>query len=75
MDEFKLIAGIIEKGGPTAIAAIMALMWWLERKDRKSAQDKMEAILERVVKAMEGTASAFREFRLLWGRKDRDDDV
>ena len=74
MDEvLKFLVGSIEKGGPSAIAAIMAIMWWQERADRKAAQSKYEVILERVVTAMEGTASAIREFRLLWKRDGGDD--
>lgn len=74
MDEvLKFFVAAIEKGGPSAVATIMAIMWWQERTDRKAAQAKYEVILERVVKAMEGTASAIREFRLLWGKRDDHD--
>jgi len=69
-DVLKFAITLIDKGGPAAIAAIMALMWYLERTDRKAAQTKLETVFERVLIAMEGTASSIREFRLMIGKGD-----
>lgn len=30
---------LLETGGPVGMAAVFCFMWWLERKDRKLAQE------------------------------------
>jgi hypothetical protein len=49
----------IVSGGP---ALIFALLWWFERDERKSVQEELKAITERVVIAMTETKSTLATF-------------
>lgn len=39
--DLRLLWDIFQTGGPTAAAVVLLWMWWLERKDRKAAEDQV----------------------------------
>jgi len=51
MVEITALFELLNKGGPYAIAMVFAFMWWLERTERKAAQEKLNATLD----SMKGT--------------------
>lgn len=65
MEEAQLLVGIIKDGGPMAMAAVMALLWWLERKERQDAQNARNQLLERTLTVMNETSNAVRELAAL----------
>lgn len=50
-----------EKGG-APIAAAFIILWWLERAERKEAQEQNSAMVEKVIMAMQETKTALQTF-------------
>lgn len=48
----KLIETIVGAAAATPLLAIFAYLWWSERVDRKTLQEKYDELTERVLKAL-----------------------
>lgn len=40
---------LLKEGGPIAMAAIFAFMWWLERQGAQAARDRQAALEDRIL--------------------------
>lgn len=62
---------IIQNGGPYAIAAVLAFLYWVERTERKEAQDKLNEtnvqFVERLVTAINASSQAMRDVTTAMG--------
>lgn len=74
--------GLIKDGGPYALALIFAFLYWREHQDRKTAEQReretwqsqvkdREALLERIITAMEQTKGALATLSALFTRGER----
>lgn len=64
----------LDKGGPGyALASIFALLWWIERKDRKEAQAEERESGKRSAEGLNNAANAIGDMRIYMGlnRQDR----
>lgn len=72
--ELKDLLELIRTGGPSAIAAIMGVMWWLERGERKDCQEALalthqandafvKATLERALTVISDVNGAIEDVR------------
>ena len=56
---------IIQSGGPYALTAVLAFLYWVERTERKEAQDKLNEVtnefVERLVTAINAASQATRD--------------
>lgn len=55
------LINILQAGG-IGLVPLLGYMWWLERKDRISAQAKLEHMTERVIVAMTETKTSLQSF-------------
>ncbi len=69
-DPLKVFLGIVQTGGP-AMGAVMTILWWLERQERRSLQKERDGLLERVLSSMNTTATSMNA--LVAGTERRDD--
>lgn len=69
------IFDLLETGGPIGMAAIFCFMWWLERKDRKTAQEQIfelaTASIETSIKT-EGALGALTQQMVVCQTRRRD---
>ena len=54
---------LITQGGPYALAATMAYLYWLERKERQELQKLHSALLERALVAIGAFSEAIKELK------------
>jgi len=59
------LVNLVQSGGPYALAAVLAFLYWAERTERKEWQEKYDAtnnqFLERLINALNAAAQATRE--------------
>lgn len=59
------LVSIVQNGGPYALAAVMAFLYWAERTDRKEAQRQLSEIqgqfIERLITAINAASQATRD--------------
>jgi hypothetical protein len=49
MEPLKVFYELLRDGGPVAMAAIFAFMWWLERKDNKDNQKRQTELEDKLL--------------------------
>jgi hypothetical protein len=65
------IVTIVQNGGPTALAAVMAALYLLERSERQKAQAARESSMERLLTALIDSTHAIRSInKIVTGDKD-----
>jgi hypothetical protein len=59
------LVNLVQSGGPYALAAILAFLYWAERTERKEWQEKYDALsaqfLERLISGLNSASQATRE--------------
>lgn len=64
MEGLKAIVEVLAAGGPTAMAAVFALAWWLERRENRRMQKEVLDLAVAQVQAsvkMETTMSGLKD--------------
>lgn len=68
MEGFKTVWEIFQTGGP---AAILACMWYLERRERQAANAAKDLLTERVITAMQEVNTAMAAIKDVVTRRGR----
>lgn len=74
--EVPQILELIAKAGPLGLAAVFALLWNLERRERIESQARERALSKTTLTSMNRTTNALRTLRavLLHGREPEPDE-
>lgn len=67
-----VIFHLLQTGGPIGMAAVFCWMWWLERKDRKAADDQLYELATASIEATTKTEVALNALTKLIEQRRRD---
>lgn len=66
------LVGLIREGGTIAVAGVFAVLWWLERGERKELLKTKDAIIERVINALNNSSNSIGDLRVYLGLNRHD---
>lgn len=65
--ELQALLNLVTGGGPYALAAVFAFLWWDARTDLKEQHRMAPLLLERVLTALNGNTNALGDLRVYLG--------
>jgi hypothetical protein len=67
--EFAKLLELMSGGGSYVLATVFAYLYWSEREERRALNLKVDAMLERCINAINGSANAVNDVRVYLGIK------